>query len=356
MNPKERTDSLRRSTGCSLGKAMLPAGRLCCRLLRESMASVWKEDLVEGKKHRWLLAWLVIVPLALALSCSAAGGDPTPAPGEIDTEDEFRRLITTADQIYDRWESEEPFTFEAYAAALGEAIDLYEDALIVCRATEIDSLRHIHNQLAQAYFEWAVAYLPRERQESAFIQGRDHALAGLRLDASFLETERTSFREALEQSTNLKGVFWYGNNLGSFLDFHPLAAITGGGMRDVQSCYERALELDPSYLGGAPLRSLASFLAQVPSFLGGDLVLAADLFARSIEIAPDYAENYVNYAEHVARPNADWATFCSLLQQARDLSEDPNRFAQWPLYNTLAVARTDELISVAAAGPSPCFP
>ncbi|MBN1858230.1 hypothetical protein JW848_03385 [Candidatus Bipolaricaulota bacterium] len=309
---------------------------------------------MEGNQHRRWIAWFVIVPLAFALSCAASGADPDPTG--IEPEEDLRQTLAAADRLYDRWNDEQHFDFEAYGASLEQAIGFYEDALLVCPPTEIDSLRRIHNRLAQAYFEWAVAYLPRELQEGAFVRGRDHALASLRLDATFLETEQESFRRALEQSDNLNAVFWYGNNLGSALDFHPLAAITGGGMRDTESCYERALELDPSYLGGAPLRSLGSFLAQVPAFLGGDPARAADLFARSIEIAPDYAENYVNYAEHVAKPNADWPTFCSLLQQARALSEDAERFAEWPLYNTLAVGRIDGLIDIAADGPSPCSP
>lgn len=130
-----------------------------------------------------------------------------------------------------------------------------------------------------------------------------------------MKTEQESFRAAISGATDVAALFWYGNNLGSYLNFHFMAALSGG-MNDVRAAFARAIELDESYIGGGPWRALGSFLAKVPSFLGGDREKAKEAFARAIELGPDFLENYVDAAEYVYKQGEEWDEFCTNLREA----------------------------------------
>jgi len=146
----------------------------------------------------------------------------------------------------------------------------------------------------------------------------------------------------------VKAIFWYGNNLGRYLNFHPLNAVSGG-MKDVQASFERALELDSTYLGGGPWRALGSFLAQVPPFMGGDTVQARAAFENAIAAAPQFLENYVDDVDYIAKPAQDWDRFCTEIGVTLDKGSDQRTMAAWPLYNALALKRAQDL-----AADHPC--
>lgn len=252
------------------------------------------------------------------------------------------KLIASADAAFDRWQG--TFSFEEYQAQLLQALGDYESALASIPADSIQTQSHVLNKLAQGYFELGMAYLDdRDEQEAAYGKGKDYALSSLRLDPAFVETEKKSFRAALQLASNVKAIFWYGNNLGRYLNFHPLTALSGG-MKDVQASFARAIELDPTYLGGGPWRALGSFLAQVPAFLGGDPQQARAAFDAAIAIDPNYLENYVDDAEYVAMPEQNWDRFCRELGRCIDLADDPGIVAIWPLYNALTVQRARQLL------------
>lgn len=252
-------------------------------------------------------------------------------------------LVAEADTLFDR--STAPFDLALYEGRLREAIRLYEQALPLLDPTDVSLRARVLNTLAQAYFELATAYLTTNAdKEAAFIAGKDHALASLRLDPAFCATEKKSFREALASATDVAAVFWYGNDFGSYLNYHQLEAMFGGGALDVPACYERAVELDETYLGGAPLRSLACYLARVPAFLGGTLTRARELFDRAIAIAPDFFENEVNLAELVLKPSGQTAEACALLREVVAQSADPSAMAGWPFYNELSVSAAQRLL------------
>ncbi|MEN6368368.1 MAG: TRAP transporter TatT component family protein [Thermotogota bacterium] len=253
-------------------------------------------------------------------------------------------LVEQADVLFDR--SAATFDFDAYEGRLREAIHLYEEALPWVDSADVALQTHVLNRLAQAYFELATAYLATDAEkEAAFAAGKDHALASLRLDPAFRDAETTSFRDALALATDVVAVFWYGNDFGSYLNYHQLEAIFGGGARDVPVCYERAVALDETYLGGAPLRSLACYVARVPAFLGGDMARARTLFERAITIAPNYFENQVNLAELVLKPSGETAEACALLRDVIARSANPATMALWPLYNELSAHQAQKLLA-----------
>ena len=257
--------------------------------------------------------------------------------------DECDALLAQADSLYDTQNG--TFDFVAYEFRLRESIGLYEQGLALLSQTALQTRSATLNRLARAYFELAQAYIPTgPDQEAAYVAGKDYALTCLRLDPAFVALEAASFRDALSNVNDIEAVFWYGNNFGRYLNYHPLEAILGG-MRDVPVCYERAAELDETHLAAAPLRSLGCFLAQVPSFLGGDVQRAGDLLMRAMEIAPDFLENAVSLAEWVLKPTGDTTAFCATLYDAIARAADPAVMGAWPLYNELALQRAVALSS-----------
>ncbi len=278
---------------------------------------------------------LVVVAILLSLVFPVLAGD------------EHLQLIKAADAAFSRGVG---FSLDGYEASLRKAISTYEQALQFIPEDEVQTRAYVLDRLSQGYFELGFAYLTdRDAQEKAFGKGKDYALASLRLDPRFVETEKESFRAALSRATDVKAVFWYGNNLGSYLNFHFLTALSGG-MNDVKAAFERAIELDETYLGGGPWRAIGSFLAKIPSFLGGDKDKAQDAFARAIKIAPDFLENYVDEAEYVAKPDEDWDEFCAKLHTALEKGDNAAVMSAWPLYNALALKRAKRLISEGPCG------
>jgi tetratricopeptide (TPR) repeat protein len=252
-------------------------------------------------------------------------------------------LLEEADALFDRWTG--TFDFDAYESRLREAIRLYEEALALLDPADVTRQAHVLNRLAQAYFELAQAYLTTDAdRKEAYEQGADYALASLRLDPGFVAREAESFRDALSNASDVAAVFWYGNYFGCYIRYDLLRAFSGG-TRDVVACYERAIALDETYLGGAPLRSLGCYCAQVPSFLGGDVKRADELLRRATEIDADYLENPVSLAQWVVKPAGDRAGACAMLQGVIARAADPEVMGAWPFYNELSVRLARKLLT-----------
>ncbi len=252
-------------------------------------------------------------------------------------EPDAEALLAKADAAYDRWS--EPFDFAVYEIALREAIDLWEEALPLLPDEEPATRIRVLNRLAQALFELATAYQPEPRdREATFERARDFGLQALELDPAFVATrEADGFRAALRAATDVKTIFWYGNTLGSWLDFHRMKAIFGG-VRDVGAAFERSIEIDETYDGGGPHRAMGIFIAQAHFLVGKSRADSVVHFERSIEIDPTYLENYVNYAEYYARGTDD-ELFDRLIETVLAAAEDPAIVGAHPLYNHLAIER-----------------
>lgn len=249
-------------------------------------------------------------------------------------------LLAQVQVLYDRWHG--TFDFAQYETRLREALDLWEKALGLVQ--DQHSRRLILVNLSRAWFELAEGYLQDEREkEAAYGKGKDYALDALRADEEFMVTERKEgLRAALRGSVDVEALFWYGNNLGRWLRFHYWEALTGGP-RDVLAAFERCAELDEAYWAGGPRRALANFLAQTPGFLGGDFSRAKKEFQRALELAPEFLQNYVDYAEQWAKKAGDDTLFCALLREVLARGQDSAVFLAWPFYNTLALARAVHL-------------
>jgi len=251
-------------------------------------------------------------------------------------------LLAEAEHAYDRWSG--PFDFVTYETSLRRAIGLWEEALPLVAADDVATQVEVLCRLSQAYFELALGYLEQAgEKEAAFESGKDAALAALILDPVFADVrERDGFRAALRAANDVASIFWYGNNLGQWLDFHRMTAFFGG-VRDVHAAFGRAIELDETYAGGGPHRSMAALLAQAHFLVGRSRDDALVHFERSIELGPTYLENHANYAEYYARPTGDGALFDALIAEVLRAAEDPAVVAAHPFYNWLAIDRARSL-------------
>ena len=283
-------------------------------------------------KRRAFIAAIAIVGMAISVSATEADS-----------------LIAEADQLYDRWSGD--FNYEAYQADLQADYDLYQQALGVLADEDTDTRFDLLVRLSQVSFELGEGYLTDlDEVKAMHTLGKDYALAALRLDPDFVVTEGESFRAALSGAKDVGAIFWYGNTLGRYLEFHPLTAFMGG-MQDIQACFERAMELDPTYMDGAPLRSLGSFYAQVPDFLGGDMEQAEAVHQQAMAVSTTFLENVVNWADFVLQPLEDWETLCVALNDVLTLAEDPDVMVAWPFYNERALRRAREVLNEAPCEP-----
>jgi len=276
-----------------------------------------------------LTAWLVCLWAAVG----------TEAPDQ-----DAKDLIAAAEALYDRWS--DPFDFDAYEVSLREAILRWEDALTLLPKDGVQSRAHVLNHLAQAYFELGEGYLTQTGdKENAYEAGKGHALASLRLDPTFGETEaENGFRAALRSAADVAAIFWYGNTLGQWLNYHQITAILSG-VRDVLASFERSIELDEAYAGAGPHRAMGSLLSQAYFVVGRGREDAVSHFERCIELAPDHLEGAVSYAESYARPTGDIALFDRLLAHAVEMASDPAVMSAYPFYNRLSIDRANRLLA-----------
>jgi len=246
-------------------------------------------------------------------------------------------LLAEAESAYDRWS--EPFDFNAYETSLRLAVDLWEEALPRIPDKAVQTLSHVLVRLAQSEFELAEAYLGKREKERAYERGKNYALRALRLEPTFDEVESADgFRAALRSATDVGAIFWYGNCLGQWLNYHRFTAIMGGVL-DVAACFERSVELDEAYDAGGPQRAMGSLIAQAHFVIGKNRIDCVVHFERAIELAPHHLEAYVSYAEQFARPSGDDALFDRLLADVFRLAEDPAVMAAFPFYNAISLAR-----------------
>jgi len=277
----------------------------------------------------------LVSAVGIVLLCTAAltGSDAAAAEADPAT------LTAAAEAAYDRWGT--PFDYNAYEGPLRSAIDLWEQALPLLPEDAVQSRSHVLNRLSQAYFELAEGYLlDRADRDTAYGRGKDAALASLRLDPTFTATEQADgFRAALRAANDVVAIFWYGNTLGQWLNYHQITAIMGGGVKDVYASFERSIELDEGYDGGGPHRAMGSLITQAYFLVGRNAADAAFHFERSIALDPTYLETYVNYAEYAK----DASLVDELLSTVFELAADPEVMAAHPFYNHRALQRAERL-------------
>ncbi len=219
-----------------------------------------------------------------------------------------------------------PYTVSAapaLRAQLEAIIQLYEQALAL-DPNYVPAL----NMLARCYYTLADLFLPEKEKGDAHAKGQEYAERSLRTQEEFLRVEKEKgFVEAVKTSTDIAALFYtYANwarkvELGGAVGI--LAAALRGDDRKLLALLERCLEVDRTYISGAPLRAAAGYWAKHP--FARDLEKARAYLEEALASWPDYLENRLFLVQYYLIPREEWDQARAELQKIFDapLGNDP---------------------------------
>ena len=162
---------------------------------------------------------------------------------------------------------------DAFRAALGVTSDLDETNEAAVMAFEVDpALLDIVGKLSQTYYTYADAFLGGDDEEKpTYLRGKHWGLKGLRMDATFAETEDTEgFVAAAETIEDITIGYWAAANWLRAAQFDPLAAVFANTPEKTEAINLRCLELDDTYMAYGGYRALGGFWAGLPKLPAGN--------------------------------------------------------------------------------------
>jgi len=230
---------------------------------------------------------------------------------------------------------------------MGEAIALYEAVLPYFDQLAVQSQAFVLDRLAQCYYElttFSEGDTPEDRP--LFQQGKEYGLRSLALNPGFAEWKDQDFKKALSFVTDPAALLWTADSWGAIFGYDPWQGMSNVGK--VKALYERCIEVDEAYWGGSCHNALGALLVTTPDFLGGNLDLGKEHLERAIELAPDYLENHVVYAQYWGFTYDFFGNMNGVRDQElieRELSfvlEAP--IGQWPFWNREAKKEAEALL------------
>lgn len=227
----------------------------------------------------------------------------------------------------------------ALAASMLTGGDASPDGLLADRVDDASSVRVLAQLEAQARVHpgerpWGEAVL---RARSFVANGLVDPEAALRLHvanvdeglarlAALMDVELDDFaalaRERSRITREAVGLAHW--TAGSFARTIPHRALFArpGAARQLGRVLRRLVELDPTYLRGAPLRSLALYDLRVPGLLGGSDRRAVRWARHAMELDPGFAPNRLVWAEVERATRGKAARARGMLESAVALAPD----------------------------------
>lgn len=208
-------------------------------------------------------------------------------------------------------------------------------------------------RLSQGYFLLANNHMRLTSDEQAMVATFElGVLAGERamMAASPEFAQRVRQGERVEDAVasipaaGQGAIYWYATNLGRFALAKDFTTVLFYKDR-VYAMMKRVLEIDETFLYGAPHRYLGAFYAKAPSFVGGDLKQSRKHFERALVLGADYVGNKVVYAELYATRAADRGLFEQLLREA--IAADPTTLPEVIPEQKLEQLRAQQLLEQA---------
>jgi len=135
------------------------------------------------------------------------------------------------------------------------------------------------------------------------------------------------------------GVSWY---LGAWVRTGEVRGVVAS-LRSIAHLivlYEWMIEQKPDYWGSSPHMAMGGIYSLLPRSMGGDIELGKRHFERAMELAPEYLESKVLYAEYYLLPQGQRQPFEELIDEIISTQIDPGLFE---LDNELAQQRATEL-------------
>lgn len=215
------------------------------------------------------------------------------------------------------------------------------------------------NALSQCYYTLADVYEAEDdAKKDAYTEGWHYGEMSLRLAPGFDEVKaETGFSAAVQLVSDVAALQWTYSNWSRYDQFDILGAVFRNDTAKLRALIERAIAVDPTYVAGAPYRSIAAYYASLPRLFGQDLDLALSYLCNVVDsgectacetcpskmdpICDAFFGNRVFYVQFYLIPSEKW-------QQARDvlvrvIDEDAGEI--YPFHNTLNQQRAQRLLA-----------
>ncbi len=265
---------------------------------------------------------------------AAVQPEPLPAPPPPDSPEALARRALTA------WGHRDE------RASLEQAIALWERYL---QANPKDPA--MLTALARAYSVLGDSLLTtsgsREAALAALEKGVRFGESGLLISAPAFAA-RVAGGERIEaalpalSASSQAAAYWYGANLTKFALAKGLTTAVFFRER-ILALLSRVLEIDERYFHAGPHRLLATFYAVAPAAAGGDLAKARAHFERALALEPDFVGTRVSFAEQYAAKAQDRELFVRLLRDAAAV--DPARLPELEPEQMLEQGRAQQLLA-----------
>lgn len=214
-------------------------------------------------------------------------------------------------------EGETLWAERANRAKAEEAVSKWEAA-----AAQDPTRADIQLKLAYGYYFLANAHVkweedPEDKMRALFLKGVETAERAIKLQSPEFAAKikgGASWGEAVTSvpKEGVAGLYWYATNLGKWGLLDGITTILAH-KDDIFKTMEHVRKVDETFFHGAPYRYFGVYWAKLP--FGKDLKKSQANFKKSIELAPNYLETKVLYAEHWAARSDDEALFKKLLNE-----------------------------------------
>lgn len=187
----------------------------------------------------------------------------------------------------------------------------------------------------------------RARARRLYLRARDYGLRGLDVrHRAFSQTLRRDSKAAIRvaRRADVPLLYWTAASWGLAISLSKDTPDLIADQPLVQDLIDRAFELDPDFDAGAIHGFLISYELARPGAGGDATVRARHHFDREVALTKgQLASPFVSFAEAVAVPSQDRATFDALLERA--LAIDADARPEWRLANLVMQRRARWLLS-----------
>ncbi len=242
---------------------------------------------------------------------------------------------------------------------VGSRAELEQAIVALTAAVDLDpTSAEVLNSLSQCYYTLADVYeTDEDAKKAAYTEGWHYGEMSVRLAPGFGETEdEDGFEAAVQLVDDVAALQWTYSNWSRYDQFDILGAIFRNDTAKLRATIERAIEVDPTYVAGAPYRSIAAYYASLPKLFGQDLDLALSYLCNVVDsvecqaceacpvkmdpICDAFFGNRVFYVQFYLIPSERWG-------QARDVLEgviEEDAGDIYPFHNVLNQQRARTLL------------
>lgn len=205
--------------------------------------------------------------------------------------------------------------------------------------------------LSRAYYLLGDGYMRNAGEKDAMLptleKGTEYGeRAMMAISTAF--AERVKNKEKVEDAVvsigkeGIEAIYWYASNLGKFAAEKGFTTQVFYKDR-LFAVMSRVLELDPSFFYAAPHRYFGAFYAKAPAFAGGDMDKAKEHFEKALAMEPNYLGTKVLYAEYWAAKQDEKEMFVRLLNEVK--SADPSVIPELAAENAIEQKKAEILLS-----------